>query len=92
MMSSRMNSARAAKTWTTSRPAGGGGVERFLEGTEADAALAGVGDDRDEVLEGTGEPVERGDDGGVAGPHVVKGLPKFFALDVALLALGSSPQ
>jgi len=36
----------------------GGGVEGFLQRPEADAALAEAGDDRDEVLEGTAEPVQ----------------------------------
>lgn len=48
--------------------AGGGGVEGFLQGPEADAAATQIGDDRDEVGQGAGEPVERGDDEGVAGP------------------------
>lgn len=43
------------------------GVEGFLQGPEADAAAAQIGDDRDEVGQGAGEPVERGDDEGVAG-------------------------
>ncbi len=48
--------------------AGGSGVEGFLQGPEADAAATQIGDDRDEVGQRAGEPVERGDDEGVAGP------------------------
>ncbi|MFI2367686.1 hypothetical protein [Streptomyces sp. NPDC018833] len=47
-MSSRMNSARAAKTaktWKTRRPAGGGGVEVLVERGEADASLAWFGEE-----------------------------------------------
>ena len=43
-----------------------------MQGAEADAAAAEVCDDSDEVLEGAGEPVEAGDDEGVAGPEVVQ--------------------
>lgn len=37
-----------------------GGVEGLFQGSEPDAAAAQVGDDRDEVLQGAGEPVQRG--------------------------------
>jgi hypothetical protein len=53
-------------------PARGGGVEGFLQRPESHAATAQVRDDRDEVLQGAGEPVERGDDEGVARPQVVE--------------------
>ena len=43
-----------------------------MQGAEADAAAAEVCDDSDQVLEGAGEPVEAGDDEGVAGPEVVQ--------------------
>jgi hypothetical protein len=62
--------------------AGGGGVEGLLQGPESDAAAAQIGDDRDEVLEGASEPVERGDDEGVAGPQVVQGLDDLFPVGV----------
>ncbi len=66
-MSSRMNSARAAKTWKTSRPPGGGGVEVLVQRGEANDALAQCGDHVDEVLEAAAVAVERGDDQRVAG-------------------------
>lgn len=72
MMSSRMYSASALKTWKTSRPPGGGGVECFVQGAESDAALAEFGDDRDQVGQGSREPVEAGDDEGVAGSEEVE--------------------
>jgi hypothetical protein len=52
--------------------AGGGGVEGLAQGAEADAAAAQLRDDSDQVLEGAGEPVEAGDDEGVAGAEVVQ--------------------
>jgi hypothetical protein len=58
MMSSRMNSARAAKTWKTRRPAGGGGVEVLVQGAEPDAVFAQARDDGDQVLQRAAEPVE----------------------------------
>jgi hypothetical protein len=48
-MRSRSNSAKAAKTWKTSLPPGGGGVDRFLEAAEPDAALGQASDSVDEM-------------------------------------------
>jgi hypothetical protein len=59
-MSSRMNSARAAKTWKTSRPPGGGGVQVLVQGGEPDLAAAQVGDHGDQILQGPGQPVRAG--------------------------------
>lgn len=72
--------------------AGRGGVERLVQGLEADAALAQAGHDRDEVLDRATEPVEGGHDEGVAGPGVVEGLPQLLALGVlAGLLVGEDP-
>jgi hypothetical protein len=53
-----MNSASAAKTWKTSRPPGGGGVQGLVQALEADAAAAQRADDGDQVGQGPGEPVQ----------------------------------
>lgn len=66
-MSSRINSAKAAKTWKTRRPPGGGGVELLVQGGEPDLAGAQVGDHGHQVLEGTAVAVQGGHDQGVAG-------------------------
>jgi hypothetical protein len=68
-MSPRMNSARAAKTWKTSRPPGV--VAHLAQGPEPGAAAAQPGHDGDQVLQGPGQPVQARDDEGVAGAEVV---------------------
>lgn len=60
--------------------AGGGGVQRLVQGTEADAALAQPGHDGDEVLQGAAQPVQRGHHEGVAGAQVVQRFPQLLAL------------
>lgn len=45
----------------------GGGVDALLDDVQADAALAQLGAEGDEVQDGAGEPVQAGDDEGVAG-------------------------
>jgi hypothetical protein len=66
-MSSRMNSARAAKTWKTSRPPGVV-VSRFsCSEVKPIPALAQFGDHVDEVLEAAAVAVQARDDEGVAG-------------------------
>src|SRR6266566_630880 len=72
-MSSRMNSARAAKTWKFAGRRGGG-VEGLVQGGEADAAPAQAGHDGDEVLDGAAEAVQGGHGEGVAGAQVVHGI------------------
>jgi hypothetical protein len=67
-----MNSASAAKTWKTSRPPGGGGVEGLVQAPEADASAAQRADDLDQVGQGAGEPVQARHDQGVAGAQVVQ--------------------
>jgi hypothetical protein len=47
---SRSNSARAANTWNTSLPPGGG-VDRLLQAAEPDPALGKVGDGVDQVAQ-----------------------------------------
>ena len=73
-MRSRSNSARAAKTWKTSLPPGGGGVDGLLEAPEPDAALGEAGDGVDQMPQGAAEPVEFPDDQGDAGPQLVQYL------------------
>ncbi len=53
-----------------------------MQGPESDAALTEFGDDRNQVLQGAAEPIQRGHDEGVAGPEVVEALRQFFAFDV----------
>jgi len=64
-ISSRMNSARAANTWNTSRPPGW-----WCPGTRAarrtGTAAAQVADDRAQVLQAAAEPVQGGHHEGVA--------------------------
>lgn len=74
-------------------PARGRSVERFLQGPEPDAAAAQVSDDRDEILEGSGEPVEGGDDEGVAGPQIVQRLSELGAVGALARSLvGEDPD
>jgi hypothetical protein len=47
--------------------AGGGGVDRFLEAAEPDAAFGQAGDGVEEMPEGAAEAVQFPDDQGVAG-------------------------
>jgi hypothetical protein len=56
-------------------PAGRGRVERLVQRGESDAALAQAGHDRDEVLDGAAEPVQRRDDECVALAEEIEGLP-----------------
>ena len=70
-MSSRMNLARAAKTWKTSRRPGWW-CPAPRAGTEPDAAAAQPGHDGDQVLQGPGQPVQARHDQGVAGAEVVQ--------------------
>src|SRR3954453_21935209 len=60
-MSSRMNSARAGKP-----AAGGGGVEVLVQRGEPDVAAAQLAHGGNQVGKGPGEPVEAGNDEGVA--------------------------
>jgi hypothetical protein len=71
---SRSNSARAAKTWKTSLPPGGGGVDCLLQVAEPDAPVGQAGDGVDQVAQGSAEPVEFPDDQGVAGAQLVEDL------------------
>ena len=48
-ISSRMNSASAAKTWKTSRPPGGGGVQGLVQAVEPGTVPAQGADDGDQV-------------------------------------------
>src|SRR5215218_10659580 len=73
-MRSRSNSARAAKTWKTSLPPGGGGVDGLLQAAEPDPAVGQAGDGVDQVPQGAAEAVELPDDQGVAGPKLVQDL------------------
>jgi short chain dehydrogenase len=74
-MRSRSNSARAAKTWNTSLPAGGGGVDGFLEAAEPDAALGELSDGVDQMPQRAAEEaVELPDDEGVAGAQLIEEL------------------
>ena len=59
-MSSRMNSASAAKTWNTSRPPGGRGIQGLVQQGEPGPAAAQVRDGGDQVLQRAGEPVQGG--------------------------------
>jgi hypothetical protein len=68
-MSSRSNSASAAKVPKTSFPAGGGGVDRRAlagENLQPDAASGQIVDCVDEVVQVAAEPVELPDDERVA--------------------------
>ena len=63
-------------------PARRGGVEGLAQGPESDAAAAKPGHDRDEVLQGAAEPIQRRHHQGVTGAEVVEALGEFLALDV----------
>src|SRR5215204_3210733 len=73
-MRSRSNSARAAKTWKTSLPPGGGGVDRLLEAAEPDPAVGQSGDGVDQVPQGAAEAVQFPDVQGVAGAQLIDHL------------------
>jgi hypothetical protein len=57
-------------------PPGGGGVDRFLEAAEPDAAVGESGDGVDQVAERAAEAVQFPDDQGVAGAELVQELGK----------------
>jgi hypothetical protein len=64
MINSRRNSANAAKTWNISRPPGtGNGVESLVQRAGPGPTTAEPGDAGDEVLQGSGEPIECHDGG-----------------------------
>ena len=70
-ISSRMNSASAAKTWKTSRPPGvvvSRASCRLLKPTPCRRSVPTIGSGRP----GTGKPVQARHDQGVAGPQVVQ--------------------
>ena len=71
---SRSNSARAAKTWKTSLPPGGGSVDRLLETPEPNPALGEPSDGVDQVAQGATEAVQFPDDQGVARPQLIQDL------------------
>ena len=73
--------------------AGGGGVQGFVQGLEADAAPSQVGDQGDQVGQGAGEPVEADNDQCVAGAQVVQtGLELGSFSGAAGPLLGEYPQ
>jgi hypothetical protein len=53
---------------------GGGGVDRFLEAAEPDAAVGQAGDGVDQVPQGAAEPIQLPDDQGIAGAQLVQDL------------------
>jgi hypothetical protein len=67
----------------------GGGVERFVQGLEPDAAAAQFADDRDQVLQAAAETPQLEDDDRVAGPQVVQALGQFRAVGVLAAELSS---
>ena len=71
-ISSRMNSASAAKTWKTSRPPGVVVSSTLVQALEADTLPAQRADDLDQVGQGPGQPVQARHGQGVAGPQVVQ--------------------
>lgn len=62
--------------------AGGGGVERFVQGLEPDAAAAQFADDGDQVLQAAAEPPQLEDDDRIAGTQVVQALGQLRAVCV----------
>ena len=72
-MMSRLNSARAPKTWKDELAARGGGVDGLLQALEAHPAVAQAGDRLDEVLQRPPEAVELPDHELIAGPQIGQG-------------------
>src|SRR5215470_12005095 len=87
-----MNSARAAKTWKTSRPP----VVVVSSASCRDrdgAAAAQPGHDGDQALQGPGQPVQARDDEGVAGAEVVWARGELGTADgLARLLVGADPD
>jgi hypothetical protein len=73
-MRSRSNSARAAKTWKTSLPAGVVVSIASWRLRKADATLGQAGDGVDRVAQGAAEPVQFPHDQGVAGAQLIEHL------------------
>ena len=71
---SRSNSARAPKTWKTSRPPGVLGVDGLAQGRQGDPAAVQVGHHVDQVPQRPAEPVQPPHHHGVAGAQLSEQL------------------
>src|SRR6266516_1731298 len=60
MISSRWNSSIAPRTWKTSRPVSAGRVDLLLQDDQADAALAQLVGEREQVLQRPHRPGQAG--------------------------------
>lgn len=74
-------------------PAGGGGVEGFVQALKADLPFPKPADDGDQVLDRATEPFQGRDDKGVPGAQVVQRGPQLLALRVLIgLLVGEDPR
>ncbi|MCW7985511.1 hypothetical protein XF35_09285 [Streptomyces platensis subsp. clarensis] len=74
-------------------PAGGDGVEGFVQALKADLSSPKPADDGDQVLDRATEPVQGRDDEGVPGAQLIQRGPQLLALRVlAGLLVGEGPR